>query len=110
MWNSFWNDETGFLVSAEMVLVATIVVLALVVGLSEIAVALTTELDDIGNAIGALNQSYSFSGFTAIDTKVKSFYAGSRFNDATDDCDLSTSCSLVCGFPVDRTESLGGHR
>ena len=31
------NDEAGFIVSAELVLVATIAVLAMVVGLSELA-------------------------------------------------------------------------
>ena len=93
-----WDDEAGLIVSAELALVLTIGVLAMVVGLSEVAVAVNTELNDISNAIGALNQSYSYTGFVAKDGyKGKSFVAGSSFSDATDDCDRNTSCDLVGG-------------
>ncbi|KAA0133555.1 MULTISPECIES: hypothetical protein [Gimesia] len=100
MMNQFWNDEAGFVISAELVLVLTIAVLAMIVGLSEVAVAVNTELNDISNAIGALNQSYAYTGFAGTGSgggKSKSFYAGSTFSDATDDCDLNTTCDLVTG-------------
>lgn len=97
MLNQFWNDEAGFVISAELVLVLTIAVLAMIVGLSEVAVAVNTELNDISNAIGALNQSYVYTGFRGNGGKFKSFYAGSRFRDAVDDCDLNTTCDLVTG-------------
>ena len=47
------------IISAELVLVLTIAVLAMVVGLSEVAVAVNNELNDISNAVGSLNQSFS---------------------------------------------------
>lgn len=99
---NFFEDENGFIISAELALVLTIAVLAMIVGLSEVAVAVNTELNDISNAIGALNQSYAYTSFHAGSqhTKPKSFYAGSRFMDAVDDCDCNTSCDLVCGFPT----------
>ena len=53
MLNQLWNDEAGFVISAELVLVLTIAVLAMIVGLSEVAVAVNTELNDISNAIRA---------------------------------------------------------
>ena len=97
------NDEVGFVISAGLVLVLTIAVLAMVVGLSEVAVAVNTELNDISNAIGALDQSYRFTGFSGTDSKgvgkVKSEYAGSRWDDTTDDCDGNSSCDVVCGAP-----------
>ncbi|QDV19346.1 hypothetical protein Pan153_40110 [Gimesia panareensis] len=62
---ALWNDEHGFVISAELVLVMTIAVLAMIVGLSEVAVAVNTELNDISNAIGALNQSYAYTGFSS---------------------------------------------
>ena len=101
MLRNFWNDEHGFVISAELVLVLTIGVLAMIVGLSEVAVAVNTELNDISNAIGSLNQTYGYTGFTAgtAADKVKSVVAGSRFTDSADDCDLNTSCDLVCGVP-----------
>jgi len=97
MLNQLWNDEAGFVISAELVLVLTIAVLAMIVGLSEVAVAVNTELNDISNAIGSLNQSYAYTGFAGTGGKNKSHYAGSRFNDAVDDCDLNTTCDLVTG-------------
>ena len=42
MLNQLWNDEAGFVISAELVLVLTIAVLAMIVGLSEAAVAVNT--------------------------------------------------------------------
>jgi Flp pilus assembly pilin Flp len=96
--HSLYRDETGVVVSAELVLVLTVAVLAMVVGLSEVAVAINTELNDLSNAFGALNQSYSFTGFHATDNyKTKSFVSGSAYKDRVDDCDLNSSCELVCG-------------
>ena len=105
MLKKLWIDEAGLIVSAELALVLTIGVLAMVVGLSEVAVAVNTELNDISNAIGALNQSYAYTGFVAKDGyKGKSFVAGSSFSDATDDCDRNTSCDLVCGTSANTSE------
>ena len=100
MLKQLWNDEAGFVISAELVLVLTIAVLAMIVGLSEVAVAVNTELNDISNAIGALKQHYAYTGFVGDGGKSKSFYAGSRFADAVDDCDLNTTCDLVTGTAV----------
>ena len=99
MLNKLFNDESGVIISAELALVLTIAVLAMVVGLSEVAVAVNTELNDISNAIGALDQSYSFTGFSSTKSaaNLKNSVNGSKFADATDDCDTNTTCDLVCG-------------
>ena len=52
------NDEAGFIVSAELVLVATIAVLGLIVGLSEVAWNVNEELEDVGAAFNCVDQSY----------------------------------------------------
>jgi hypothetical protein len=57
-----WNDEAGFIVSAELVLVATIVVIGLVVGLTVLRNQVVQELVDVGQAIGSVSQSYAVSG------------------------------------------------
>ena len=57
---TLWNDEAGFIVSAELVLIATIAVLAMVVGLSEVANALNQELEDVASAFGSVNQSFRY--------------------------------------------------
>ena len=106
------NDESGVIISAELVLVLTIAVLAMVVGLSEMAVAVNTELNDVSNAIGALNQGYSFTGFCAYGNgKIKSHVSGSAFfHDQIDDCDHNTSCDIVGGAQSISGEGNGyGH-
>ena len=62
--SSLFNDDAGFIISAELVLVATILVIGLVVGLSSVAAGVNSELNDVGNAFGSVNQSYSFSGLS----------------------------------------------
>jgi hypothetical protein len=59
---AFWFDETGAVLTVELVIILTVVVLALVVGLTALRDALVTELGDVSASIGSLNQSYSFGG------------------------------------------------
>jgi hypothetical protein len=56
------RDECGLVQSAELVLIATISVIGLVVGLTEMTSNVNQELIDVGNAFNAVNQSYSTSG------------------------------------------------
>lgn len=100
MFHQLVNDESGVIISAELVLVLTIAVLAIVVGLSEVAVAVNTELNDISNAIGALDQTIGYTGFVGSSGpagKSKSFYNGATWLDAIDDCDTNTTCDIVAG-------------
>ena len=99
MLRNLLNDEAGAVISSELVLVLTILVLSLVVGLTEVAVAVNNELNDISNAIGSVKQDYAFTGFKSGDGvagKAVSSFAGSGFDDKTDDCDSNTTCELVC--------------
>ena len=79
---SLLNDEAGFIVSAELVLVATIAVLGLVVGLSEVALNINNELEDVGAAFQNMNQSYKVKGLHGH----KGSTAESSFNDNHDFC------------------------
>ncbi len=102
MLHQLLNDEAGFIISAELVLVATILVIGLIVGLSEIQHAVVAELNDVGDAIGKLNQSYSFNGFSKRNnTKqgVGAFTRGSSFEDTMDECDMD-QCQIDCDIPV----------
>ena len=56
--NALRNDENGFIVSAELVLVGTILVLGMIVGLTEPSFNVNQELEDVGSAIGGINQTY----------------------------------------------------
>ena len=54
------NDENGFIVSAELVLVATLAVIGLGVGLAELSNNINEELEDVGAAFAQVNQTYEF--------------------------------------------------
>ena len=56
------QDEAGFIVSAELILISTILIVALVVGLSEVASAVNHELNDVASAFGSVNQSFRTGG------------------------------------------------
>ena len=105
MLRNFWKDESGFIVSAELVLIATICVIGIIVGLVEVQWAIVGELNDVGDAIGSLNQSFQFSGFTSFKTQstsgntIKAQVAGSSFVDTIDECD-NNQCTLGCDFPT----------
>ena len=83
------SDEHGFIISAELVLVLTIAVLGMVVGLTAVRDAVNSELNDLSNAFGAINQSYNYNGLKKelCYGGIHAFVAGSGFNDKSDDCD-----------------------
>lgn len=105
------NDETGAVISAELVFILTILVIGLVCGMVELRAGIATELDDVGNAIGHLNQSYAFSGcggnqntrscFT-FQNCIKGFAVGSFFFDSADACDDGCAgvSTILCDAPV----------
>lgn len=60
--NNLIKDEDGFIVSAELVMIATLGVLAMTVGLSEVAFNINNELQDVGRAFASMNQSFNVQG------------------------------------------------
>ena len=78
-----WGETSGALISAELILVATILVIGLLAGLVTVRDQVVQELGDVAAAISSLNQSYSFSGATGHHSST----AGSTFEDLHDDCD-----------------------
>lgn len=50
------DDERGFVITSELILITTVVCLAMVVGLTEVSHAVTGELIDVANAYNRLNQ------------------------------------------------------
>lgn len=95
----FLNDEAGFVISAELVLVMTIAVLAMVVGLTAVRDAVTHELNDVSHAIGAVSQSYNVVGLEKEKkNRWHSYAEGFGFNDNADDCDCKVVTLVdVCG-------------
>ncbi len=88
--NALIADEAGFIVSAELVLVATIAVLAMVIGLSEVALNINNELEDVGASFGNMSQSFRVGGLKGHLSSTN----GSGFGDRQDHCDDQSS--IVC--------------
>jgi hypothetical protein len=97
---SLYADDAGFIVSAELALIATITVIGVIVGLAEVQNAVVNELNDVGDAIGSLNQSFYFHGHSSMEhCKLKAKVVGSSFKDQTDDGD-GNECAISCDKPV----------
>ena len=58
----FLRQDAGFVLSSEALLMGTSVVLGLLVGLVSVRDGIVDEFEDFSEAIGFLNQSYSYSG------------------------------------------------
>ncbi len=82
-----WAEESGAIISAELVLVMTICVLAMVVGLDSVSNAVNFELEDVAEAFGAISQSFSYVGLSSC----KAIVSGSSFDDDRD----SDACDCI---------------
>lgn len=56
------QGEAGFVVTLELLFISVILVIGLVVGLVTVRDAMITELADLSEAIGVINQSYTYDG------------------------------------------------
>ena len=96
MLNRLWNDQAGFVVSAELVLIATILVIGLIVGWATVRDQVLQELGDVAAAISQFNQSYSWSAVTGHTSSV----AGTYFDDTADFCDAADEVQAEGFEPV----------
>jgi Flp pilus assembly pilin Flp len=57
-----WDDDRGALIAVEWLFIATILVLGVIAGFVGVRNFVNSGLQEFSNAVGALNQSYSFAG------------------------------------------------
>jgi hypothetical protein len=62
LWRSLWEDESGAIVSAEMVAVSTVAVLSGTVGMNMLASSVDGELREMAHAVRSFDQSYAVAG------------------------------------------------
>ena len=106
----FANDDHGFVVSSELVLILTIGVIGLIVGLDSVQNAVVEELADIAAAVGSLNQSYTYTGFNVtgtgmgldLSTKGSSF---ADYKDANDAAGASGGVSQSIAITIPAAET-----
>lgn len=101
LWKKLWTDETGVVLSSEIALVGTVGVLGMVVGLEAVSCAVTSELNDLASAFGAIDQTYNFR---SISKAGHARVSGSGFNDRRDVCD----CELISQTDVGGFNGQGG--
>ena len=77
-----WADESGFVVSTELMLVATMLALGMLVGMVTVRDQVIQEIADVGAAIAGFNQSFSISAITGHNSSA----AGTDFLDRLDNC------------------------
>jgi len=107
---TLWNDTSGFVVSIELILIATISVIGLIAGLTAVRDGVVSELSDVAGSVQDLNQSYTYNGITGGSAAV----AGSDFNDNLDLCDdaddpdgQADNCIEFSAPPEDELQSAG---
>ena len=83
LFRKLWSDEAGFIVSAELVLVATILVIGMIVGLTVLRNQIVQELVDVGQSIGSMSQSFALAGVKKCGV---AYSDGSSYTDKTDFC------------------------
>ena len=76
------KKEAGFVLTSELVLIVTILVIGMTVGLVTMRDALNAEMEDVAEAIGALDQTYSIDGI--INGELTALIGGSVFTDLID--------------------------
>lgn len=83
------RDEAGAVMSAEMVVLGTVGVLALTAGMSSLTTSINSELNEVGQAFRGFDQSYSVQGYgvgysdSGSGTMNGSWKAGSRYTQPT---------------------------
>lgn len=106
LWQKFLADEAGVVLSSEIALVGTVGVLGMVVGLEAVTCAVTSELNDLASAFGAIDQSFNYR---SISKAGHARASGSGFNDSRDfcDCQLITQTDVSGQFGAGSLQSGG---
>lgn len=96
-----FNDEAGFVVSAELALIVTLIFTAVAVGVAVARDALVSEYNDISEMIGTMDQTYNVQGQRVQDGaggKDHGANKGMGYNDQADICDCKAVTQVeVCG-------------
>lgn len=62
LWKHLWNDETGTVLSAELVLVGTLGVIGATAGIAAVGHSVDGELEEVAYSLRSLDQSYHLEG------------------------------------------------
>ena len=103
-----WNDDRGFVVSTELVLLATVLVVGLLVGMVSLRDGVVSELADVTQAVQSVNQSYGYDGLIGHNAATH----GSTYVDLFDECDINVDTAdtfaacIITSSPVPETTAI----
>jgi hypothetical protein len=86
LFSRFLYHESGFILSSESLLIGTTAVVGLLVGLVSIRDGVLDEFEDFSEAIGFLDQSYSYTGVSGNGNDATT--EGGLFEDTLEDGDF----------------------
>lgn len=94
------QDEHGVILSAEIVIVGTVLVIGLITGMTCLQKSVNSELGDFAQAIDSIDQSYSFSGHRKVGGNYRNgncfaFTAGSAFTNS--ECNANVCQNDIVG-------------
>ena len=95
------QDEHGVILSAEIVIIGSLLVVGLITGLTCLQQSVNGELKDLAGALGALDQSYSYSAHRkqGFGDQCCAWTAGSSYTNCenkTDKCTDIVGCTDMC--------------
>lgn len=97
MLHRLWGDDRGFVISSELVLVATLCVIGLIVGLVCVRNQVVQELVDVGQSVGSVSQSYAYSGVFGATHGCYAWSDGGCYVDLRDFCQASQTSGTEPG-------------
>lgn len=84
------NKKSGFIISVELLLITTILVIGLIVGLVPVRNAVIAELADTSVVIDSIDHSFTYEGISFAGTSAGSVQ-GSSYVDTVDDTVFQTT-------------------
>ena len=99
---TFWIDECGAILSAELVMVGTLGVIGMTVGLATVSEAVNEELQEFAMAIRSLDQSYCVEGRTGC----RAWTASSCYQQQ----DVEETLAELQGYVHEHEDALEEHR
>jgi hypothetical protein len=85
MLKRLWQDQGGAVVTPEIVLIATVLIIGMMVGLKSVRDAVVTEMADLAQGVSNIDQSFSYSGVDGH----SGGQAGAFYYDGLDFCDTA---------------------
>lgn len=79
----FWSDESGFVISSELVVLSTLLTIGVISGLTAMRDGVVQEFGDGSQALNGVQQSYQYAG---VEIEGCGTSAGSLFQDRSDYC------------------------